>query len=84
MACYVYFLYSKKWEKYYVGISTDVSDRLLRHNSGQSLSTRGGIPWILVYTIERDNKSKAMSLELKVKKRGIERYLADNNIFPGL
>jgi len=84
MHCYVYFLYSKKWKKFYVGISNNVYDRLLRHNSGYSLSTKGGIPWILLHTIECKDKSTAMTLELRIKKRGISRYLADNNIFPGL
>lgn len=84
MPCYVYILYSKKWERYYVGITNDLVDRLKRHSNGQSLSTKGGIPWKMIYKIYCEDKSAAMSLETKVKKRGIIRYLADNNIFSGL
>ena len=80
MNCYLYFLYSEKREKFYVGISNDVEDRLKRHNKGESLSTKGGIPWRLLYVITCENKSVAMELELKIKKRGISRYLLDNNI----
>ena len=84
MKCYVYFLYSATRNKFYVGISNDVSERLRRHNNGESLSTKGGVPWKLVYTIECDDKSMAMLLETKIKKRGITRFLADNNIYPEL
>ena len=84
MNYYIYFLHSEKWEKFYVGILNDVDDRLQMHNSGQSLSTKGGIPWKVLHIIECKDKPTAMSLETKIKKRGINRYLTDNNIFPGL
>lgn len=83
MQCYVYFLYSVKWNKFYVGISNDVTDRLQRHNTDQGLSIKGGIPWKLIHIIECENKSVAMLLETKIKKRGIYRYLTDNNLLPG-
>jgi putative endonuclease len=84
MTCYVYILYSEKWKRYYVGITNDLVDRLKRHNNGQSLSTKGGVPWKIIYKIECEDKSAAMSLETKIKKRGIVRYLTDNDILPGL
>ncbi|GAB2827487.1 GIY-YIG nuclease family protein [Ferruginibacter profundus] len=80
MPCFVYFLYSDKLKRYYVGVSNDISDRLERHNSGQSLSTKAGLPWKLIFTIECVDKSTAMQLEVKIKKRGIRRFLLDNNI----
>ena len=80
MKCLVYFLYSEKLKKYYVGISNDITERLHRHNSGQSLSTKSGIPWFLFYSIECIDKALAMRLEKKIKSRGIKRYLLDNNI----
>ena len=86
MICYVYFLYSTKRCKFYVGISNDIEDRLHRHNNGESLSTKSGKPWKLLHKIVCENKSAAMLLEAKIKKRGISRYLSDNsiNITPGL
>ena len=81
---YLYFLFSDTRGIFYVGISNDVNDRLSRHNSGQSLSTKSGITWELMHTLEWENKSVAMILETKIKKRGIGRYLSDNNIFIGL
>jgi len=82
--CYVYILYSESREKFYVGISNDVADRICRHNNRESISTKSGVPWILIHTIECENKSVAMLLETKIKKRGIRRFLFDNNIMPGL
>ena len=84
MKCYIYFLFSQSKRKFYVGISNDVNDRLIRHNSSQSLSTKFGVPWKLLHVIECENKSAAMLLETKIKKRGISRYLFDNNISTGL
>src|SRR5213592_635885 len=80
MKCYVYFLYSESRMKYYVGITNDLKERLSRHNSGQSVSTKSGMPWNLFHTIECDNKATAMLLENKIKNRGRGRYLSDNNI----
>jgi putative endonuclease len=86
MTCFVYILYSEKRLKFYVGISNDVEDRLRRHNNAESLSTKGGIPWKLLHIIACEDKSVAMILEAKIKKRGIRRYLFDTglNIVPGL
>jgi putative endonuclease len=80
MICSVYFLYSEKRGKFYVGVSNDVADRLRRHNNGESLSTKAGMPWKLLHIIVCEDKSGAMLLEAKIKKRGISRYLSDNNI----
>ena len=84
MFCYVYFLYSKKRQQFYVGVSNDVTDRLKRHNNGESLSTKSGTPWLLVHIINCADKSAAMQLEVKIKKRGISRYLADIGFDTGL
>src|SRR5687768_1738858 len=82
ISCFVYILYSRKGLKYYAGITNDLSDRLNRHNKGESLSTKYGLPWELVYSEECANKSVAMALEIKIKKQGIRRYLEDHNLKP--
>ena len=82
MTCYVYFLFSATTRKFYVGVSNDVADRLRRHNNAESLSTKNGVPWKLVHTIVCEHKSLAMQLELKIKKRGIRRFLSDIDLFP--
>ncbi len=74
----VYILYSEKWRRYYVGQTQDFKSRLDRHNKGLVKSTKGGVPWVLKRKIEVENRSEAMKLETKIKKRGIRRFLNDN------
>jgi len=75
----VYILYSNTKEKFYIGQTNDIDERLRRHNGGQSLSTKNGIPWKIIYTIQLNSRSEAVTLETKIKKRGAKRYLQDLN-----
>jgi putative endonuclease len=74
---YVYILFSSSLEKYYVGYTENVNNRVMQHNSGKGNYTSKGIPWILIKTFECASRSSAIQLELKIKKRGIKRYLQD-------
>jgi len=65
---FVYILYSNTKEKFYIGQTNDIDDRIKRHNNGQSLSTKNGIPWKLIYTIVLSSRSEAVTLETKIKK----------------
>jgi putative endonuclease len=73
----VYILYSKSCSKHYIGQTDNLENRLFRHNSGLSLSTKSGNPWELIYQIQLPTRSEAMLLERKIKKRGTKRYLED-------
>ena len=77
----VYILYSQSTSKYYTGQSYCLENRLMRHNSGLSLSTKSGRPWELIYQIQFPTRSEAMILEQKIKKRGAIRYLEDIGFF---
>ncbi len=63
----VYILYSSYVDQYYVGHTQNIEDRLSRHNSGRSLSTKKGKPWILVYTETFETRSEAMLREKAIK-----------------
>jgi putative endonuclease len=76
----VYILYSSSLEKYYVGNTEDIERRVAEHNSGKGNFTSKGMPWILVASIQCEDRNNAVQLELKIKKRGIKRYLQDNNL----
>jgi putative endonuclease len=80
----VYILYSKSKDKYYIGYSQNAQERLLEHNAGATLSTRPGIPWILVYIEECADKSAAIKRENSIKKmksrKYIERLIAKSKI----
>jgi putative endonuclease len=78
--CCVYILYSRSLDKYYVGITEDFERRLYQHNQGKGKFTSKGIPWLLITKFDCIGRSEAVHLEMKIKKRGIKRYLQDNNL----
>jgi putative endonuclease len=74
---FVYILYSRSLDKYYVGQTQDLSARIEKHNKGFVSSTKTGTPWVIVFTQEVKNRSEAVILERKIKGRGAKRYLQD-------
>ncbi len=67
---YVYILYSESIEQYYKGQTNDIEDRMVRHNGGRNEYTKRGVPWTLVWCIEKATRSEAMQLEKILKKYG--------------
>jgi putative endonuclease len=80
MMYFVYIIYSESLQRYYVGSTNNISDRLRRHNSGQGKYTRIGIPWKLINSFEFSTRPEAVRLEMKIKKRGIKRFLEDSDL----
>ena len=76
---YVYILYSEKLHRYYAGSTNNVEDRLRRHNSGQGKYTKKGVPWKLVKVYRKSTRPEAVKLEMRIKKRGIKRFLVDQD-----
>ena len=70
MTFIVYVLYSKKYNKIYIGFTSNLEQRILSHNNlgtkGHTLKYR---PWIIAYTEEFENKKEAIQRE-KVLKNG--------------
>ncbi|QNL21608.1 GIY-YIG nuclease family protein [Hyphobacterium sp. CCMP332] len=64
---WVYVLYSKRIDMFYKGITVDVRKRLIKHNEKGNFSTRKGVPWKLIWSIEKPNKRGAAILERKLK-----------------
>jgi putative endonuclease len=65
---YVYFLRSlKDLSKTYVGYTTDLKQRLERHNSGGSVHTQKYRPWKLIVYIAFDTEEKALAFEKYIK-----------------
>ena len=67
MSYYVYILYSISVDRYYVGQTSNLEDRLKRHNQGRSKYTKSGIPWKLMYKESFETRSEAMAREKKIK-----------------
>jgi putative endonuclease len=64
---YTYILYSAKFNRYYIGQTNDVAQRLQRHNAGFEKSTSPYLPWVLVLSIQKNSRKEAMILEKKLK-----------------
>ena len=67
MPHFVYILYSRKFNRFYVGVTLDLSKRILQHNNKENPSTAGGVPWILIWNTFKESRLKAESLEQKLK-----------------
>ena len=69
----VYVLYSVKFDKIYIGYTSDIEQRLLSHNK---LATKGYTikfrPWSILFTEQYESKPEVMKRE-KVLKSGLGR-----------
>ena len=76
----VYILYSPKYNKTYVGFTSDLDARIQSHNE---LATKGWTlkfrPWTLIHTEQFDTKKDAMNRE-KWFKTGVGRDSISNYI----
>jgi putative endonuclease len=83
MPFYLYILKSKKTDKFYIGHTNDLERRITEHNSGQTKSTKSGIPWEIVFKREFNSNTEANQAELKLKKmksrKYIENFISDNS-----
>ena len=64
---FVYIIKSQSTGHHYIGETSDITDRLNRHNSNRSKSTKGKGPWEIEALYEVKDKSEACLLELKLK-----------------
>jgi putative endonuclease len=74
---FIYYI-AKKSSRYYVGQTQNIEKRLERHNKSLVKSTKSGVSWDLVATIDVANRSEVLLLEKRIKKRGAPRFLNDN------
>lgn len=65
---YVYILYSPSLQKYYKGQTSNLENRLKRHNQGRNKYTKQGVPWVLMWRCVKENRSEAVRLETILKK----------------
>lgn len=63
----VYILKSKKNQRYYIGHTNDLIDRLKRHNNGRVTSTKYAIPWEVIYQEFAETKAEAALREMEIK-----------------
>jgi putative endonuclease len=71
---YVYVLQSERDNRYYIGQTNNVDERLQRHNNGEVQSTRNRRPLVLIHKEKFETRRDAMKREkyLKSLKSGNE------------
>ena len=83
--CYVYILFSEKLNRYYIGQTRDIEERLRFHNNPIEARkfTARGIPWILKISIPCKSRTHALLVEQQLKKLKsrvwIERIITDSD-----
>ncbi len=60
---YVYILFNKSSDRYYIGQTNNLDSRILRHNQGYVKSTKHGKPWELVYFETHESRKESMNRE---------------------
>ncbi|WP_420580584.1 GIY-YIG nuclease family protein [Reichenbachiella sp.] len=72
---YVYIIYSQSLNKYYVGSTQNLDQRLQDHNNSRSKFTKAGKPWTLKYHNDYETRSEAVKAEMKIKKMKSRKYI---------
>ena len=67
MNYYTYILYSTKIDKYYIGYSANLEERLRKHNTNNKSFTGKTNDWKIVYSEVFGSKAEAMDREKQIK-----------------
>ena len=67
MSQFIYILYSPSRDRYYVGRTSNLDGRLIRHNTARTGFTSTGQPWQIVYSEEFDTLQEACRRERQLK-----------------
>ncbi len=67
MNFYTYILESESTGMLYIGQTSDLDERLTRHNTGNSRFTKGAGPWKMIFSIKLESRSEAILLKQKLK-----------------
>ena len=73
----VYILRSEKDSKRYIGITSDLEERVFEHKKGLVKSTKYRRPLNLIYTEEDENKAEALKREKFFKSGQGREYLKE-------
>ena len=72
---FIYIIHSSKWNRYYIGSTQDIDQRLKDHNAGRTKSTKHGKPWTMVYFEKFDTLQQARAREAELKRKKSRKYL---------
>ncbi len=72
---YVYILQSESTNRYYVGQTKHLEERVAYHNSNYSLALRNRGPWKLIYFEQYTTRSQAVRQEQYIKRQKDKRFI---------
>ncbi|MFZ1976737.1 MAG: GIY-YIG nuclease family protein [Bacteroidota bacterium] len=75
MEYFVYILYSKILDRFYIGTTNNIERRLAQHNRPHKGYTNSGQPWILLYSEQFVSKKDALIRELYIKKKKSKEFI---------
>lgn len=74
----VYVIYSRLYERYYIGLSKQIRRRLREHNTGHVKSTKAFVPWELVCHEDYEILDEARIREKYLKSAAGRRWRKQN------
>jgi len=72
---FLYILWSRSTNKFYIGQTKDLNRRLIYHNSGYNKSTKAGGNWELVYAENFNTHNEAVKREKELKRKKSRDYI---------
>ena len=75
MDYYTYIIYSSKLDRYYIGHTDNLKERLAQHNSGISTYTSKASDWLLKYSESFHSREEARKRETEIKKKKSRKYI---------
>ena len=72
---YLYLIESEKYDRYYIGQTNDLKDRVQRHNENRCKYTKGKGPWELIGYKKFISRSEAVKEERRLKKAKNRDYI---------
>ena len=76
MQYFVYILFSSISNRFYIGQTSNIDDRLKRHNEAREKSTAPHVPWVLIWRTAKSSRSEAIILERKLKNLSPKRLIS--------
>ncbi|MEE9166104.1 MAG: GIY-YIG nuclease family protein [Candidatus Neomarinimicrobiota bacterium] len=64
---FTYVLYSRSFDRLYIGQTDDLRYRVEKHNREEVTATKAYVPWELIYYEEFSSRSEAMRREGELK-----------------
>ena len=84
--CFIYILFSKKIDRFYIGQSLNVNSRLVEHlmHSMPVSYTKRADDWIVFFQLECNSRNQAILIENHIKGMKSRKYIRNLALFPNI